>query len=154
MPVGRRSQPPFLAPNGYELPPLKMTKLFLPPLRPKWAPDRVMPMPMAPPLVPSPVLRAARLRKVLLAVPGLGPAPVTLPVPDRATKPGPVAADLEAAPAQGPATLPALVPAAVAVEVAPVAVINPAPVLVTLTAPVVEAAPAAVVGTKTPFGGE
>jgi hypothetical protein len=103
--------------------------------------------------VPLPVLEAARPRKVLQAVPGLAPAPVTLPVLDLGTKPGPVEADLEAALAQVPATLPALVPAAVAVA-APVAVINPAPVLVTLTAPVVEAAPAAVVGTKTPFGGE
>jgi hypothetical protein len=108
---------------------------------------------MAPPLVPSPVLRAARLRKVLLAVPGLGPAPVTLPVPDRATNPGPAVADLEAALALVPATLPALVPA-VAAEAAPVAVTNPAPVLVTLTAPVAEAAPAAVVGIKTPPGGK
>jgi hypothetical protein len=106
-------------------------------------------MPLVRPPVPLPVLKAARPHKVLQAVPGLAPAPVTLPVPDRATNPGPVAADLEAALAQGLATLPALVLAAVA-EVAPVAVINPAPVLVSLTVPVPELSPAAV-GTKSPF---
>jgi hypothetical protein len=129
LPVGRRSQPPFLALNGYELPRLKMTKLSSPLLRPKWAPDRATPMPLVRPPVPLPVLKAARPHKVLQAVPGLAPAPVTLPAPDRPTNPGPVVADLEAAPAQGPVTRPALVP--VAVEAAP-----------------------AVVGTKTRFGGE
>jgi len=98
---------------------------------------------MAPPLVPSPVLRAARPRRVLLAGPGLVPAPVTLPVLDLGTKPGLVEADLEAALA--------LVPAAVA---AAVAVINPALVLATrpALAPAINLAEA--VGTKSRFGDE
>ena len=108
-------------------------------------------MPMALPLVPSPVLRAARPHKVLLTVPDLALALVTLPVLDRGTKPGLAAAAVAAARAQVPATLPALVPAVA--EAAPVAVINPAPVLVTRTALVPEISPAAV-GTKSQFGGE
>jgi hypothetical protein len=109
-------------------------------------------MPLVRPPVPLPVLKAARPHKVLQAVPGLAPAPVTLPVPGLGTNPGPVEADLEAALAQGLATLPALVPAAV--EVVPVAVINPAPVLVTLTALVPAIGPAAVVGTRNRFRDE
>ena len=86
-----------------------------------------------------------------MAVPGLVPAPVTLPVPDRATKTGPVVAEPEAALAQGPGTLPALVPAA---EADPVAAINPAPVLATLTALVPAICRAEAVGTRSPFGDE
>ena len=135
------------------MPRLKMTKLSSPLLRPKWAPDRVTPMPLVRPLVPLPVLEAARPPKVLVAVPGLALVPVTLPVPDRVTKTGPVGAEPEAALAQGPGTLPALVPAPV-VGADPVAAINPAPVLATLTALVPAICRAEAVGTRSPFGDE
>ena len=123
------------------MPQLKMTKLSSPLLHPKLAPDRVTHMRMARPLVPSPVLEAARPHKVLAA----------LPQHRR------VAAAPAAALALAPATLPALVPAralAAEAEVAPVEVISPVLVLATLQAQVVETSPAAVVDIRSQFGGE
>jgi hypothetical protein len=114
---------------------------------------------MVPRPAPSPVLKAARPHKVLawLAVPDLAPALVTLPAPDRATKPGPVAAARAAARELAPATLPALVPALVAVaeaEAAPVEVISPVLGLATLLALVPAISLAEAVGTRSQFGGE
>ena len=132
--------PLFLALVGSSLPRLKMTKLSSPLLRPKLAPDRVTHMPMVRPLVPSPVLEAARPHRVLAALP-------------RHRR---VAAAPAAGLALAPATLPALVPARALAEaeaeVAPVEVISPVLVLATLPAQVVETSPA-VVGTRSQFGG-
>jgi hypothetical protein len=116
-------------------------------------------MPMVPRLAPSPVLKAARPHKVLawLAVPDLAPALVTLPAPDRATKPRPVAAALAVALAQAPATLPALVPVPALeaeAEAAPVEVISPVLGLATLLALVPAISLAEAVGTRSQFGGE
>jgi hypothetical protein len=107
-------------------------------------------MPMVPPPVPSPVLRAARLSKelVALAVPGLVPVLGILRAPDRVTKPEPGAVALAAAPAPALATPLVQVPA----EAAPVAVINPAQVLATLPALAAAINPAEAVGTRTLFG--
>jgi hypothetical protein len=89
-------------------------------------------MPMVPPPVPSPVLRAARLSKELaaLAVPGLVPVLGILRAPDRVTKPEPEAVAPAAALAPALATPLVQVPAA---EAAPVAVINPAEAVGTRT---------------------
>ena len=83
---------------------------------------------MAPPLVPSPIMRPARphrglaalpRRRWLPASPGLAPAPAISPALDRATKPGPapaaeaeqaVVAEVEPAVAAGPAKVPAINP--------------------------------------------
>jgi hypothetical protein len=98
---------------------------------------------MAPPLVPSPIMRPARphrglaalpRRRWLPAAPGQAPAPAINPALDRATKPEPARV------------------AALAAEVEQAVVAEPAPVLATL--PVLAAAinPAAV-GTNSRFGG-
>ena len=96
-------------------------------------------MPMALPLVPLPVLEAARPPKVLSAL-------------LRCRR---LAAAPAAALALVLATLLALVPApAVVAEAAPVAVISPALVLATLLAQVPAICRTEAVGTRSPFGDE
>ena len=99
---------------------------------------------MAPPPVPSPIMRLARPHRVLAplprrrwlpAAPGQAPAPEINPALDRATKPGPAPV------------------AALAAEAEQAVVAGPALVLATL--PVLAAAiNPAVVGTNSRFGGE
>jgi len=110
---------------------------------------------MAPPLGPSPIKRAACLPRELAAWagPGLGPAPVILPVPDQETRTVPAAAVVAAALVPAPVTLQALVPE-VAAEAEPVEVTNPALDLVTLTALVLAISLAAAGGTKSQLGDE
>ena len=112
-------------------------------------------MPMAPPRVPSPVLRAALPRKVLgwLAAPVLALALATPVAPDRAIRTGPEVAALAAALALALVTHQVLVPAPAA-EAAPVEVINPALVPETLPALVPAINRAEAVGTKSQIGDE
>src|SRR5688572_5665437 len=110
-PVERRWQLAFPAPNGSKLPRPRMTRSSSPRPHPKWAHDPVGHMPMAPPLVPSLIVRPARphrglaalpRRRWLPATPGQALAPEINPVLDRATKLEParvaaVAAEVEQA---------------------------------------------------------
>jgi hypothetical protein len=106
---------------------------------------------MAPPPVPSLIVRAACPPRELPAAPGLAQAPVTPPVPDRETKPGLGVAAVTAALAPALAILLALVP--VVAVAAPVEAINRAPDPVTLTVLAAAINPA-VVGTNSRFGDE
>jgi hypothetical protein len=106
---------------------------------------------MAPPLVPSPIMRAACPPRQA-AAPGLAPDPATHPVPDPATKLALAGAAVVAALAQVLAILPAQV-LVVAAEAAPVEVVGPAQAQATLTDPVPAINPA-VVGTRSRFRDE
>ena len=125
-----------------------MTKSSSPRLHPRWAHDLVGHMPMAPPLVPSPIMKVAcppkgpaafPRRRWLPAAPGQAPAQATLAALDRETKPGPAVAALEAAPV-------------VAVEVEPAAAAGPALAPATLPARVQAINPG--VGTNSRLGGK
>src|SRR5687768_3798 len=143
-PVEPRWQLAFPAPNGSKLPRLRMTRSSSPQPHPKWAHDPVGHMRMAPPLVPSLIVRPARPHRGLAALPrrrwlpaalGQAPAPAINPALDRAIKLGPAPV------------------AALAAEAEQAVVAGPALVLATL--PVLAAAiNPAVVGTNSRFGGE
>lgn len=134
LPVERHSQPPFPAPNGCELLRLRRMRSSSPLRHPKWAHDPAGRMPMAPPLVPSPIMKPARPHKVLAAF--LRHRRLTIPGLALALK-----------------TLLLLVPAASA-KATPVEVINPALVLVINPVLIPAINPAEMVGTSSRFRGK